>query len=215
MVWEDLKPSDILTRRSFENALMVHNALAGSTNAMIHLVAMAGRAGIEVNAAGFRRFRAEGAGDRQPAPLGRMADGGFPHRRRHPRPALAPRAPAPSRRAHGGRNAARRARRRRRLQRRRHPPARQADRGLRRHGDPARQPRAERLRDQAAGGGAAPAAAHRPGYRVRHLRRDDEGRERSRSRRHARSHHGVAQCRARSAGRACRNGACCRSRRSS
>ena len=41
MIWEDLKPSDILDRRSFENALIVHNALGGSTNAMIHLVAMA------------------------------------------------------------------------------------------------------------------------------------------------------------------------------
>jgi dihydroxy-acid dehydratase len=56
MVWDDLKPSDILTRRSFENALMVHNALAGSTNAMIHLVAMAGRAGIEVNLQDFDDF---------------------------------------------------------------------------------------------------------------------------------------------------------------
>jgi len=56
MVWDDLKPSDILTRRSFENALMVHNALAGSTNAMIHLVAMAGRAGIEVALQDFDDF---------------------------------------------------------------------------------------------------------------------------------------------------------------
>lgn len=56
MVWDDLKPSDILTRRSFENALMVHNALAGSTNAMIHLVAMAGRAGVEVNLQDFDDF---------------------------------------------------------------------------------------------------------------------------------------------------------------
>ncbi|WP_114947549.1 L-arabinonate dehydratase [Microvirga calopogonii] len=56
MVWDDLKPSDILTRRSFENALMVHNALAGSTNAMIHLVAMAGRAGIEVSLQDFDDF---------------------------------------------------------------------------------------------------------------------------------------------------------------
>ncbi|MGO4524884.1 L-arabinonate dehydratase [Microvirga sp. 2MCAF35] len=56
MVWNDLKPSDILTRRSFENALMVHNALAGSTNAMIHLVAMAGRAGIEVSLQDFDDF---------------------------------------------------------------------------------------------------------------------------------------------------------------
>jgi dihydroxy-acid dehydratase len=56
MVWDDLKPSDILTRRSFENALMVHNALAGSTNAMIHLVAMAGRAGVEVSLQDFDDF---------------------------------------------------------------------------------------------------------------------------------------------------------------
>ncbi|WP_262271654.1 L-arabinonate dehydratase [Microvirga yunnanensis] len=56
MVWDDLKPSDILTRHSFENALMVHNALAGSTNAMIHLVAMAGRAGVEVTLQDFDDF---------------------------------------------------------------------------------------------------------------------------------------------------------------
>src|ERR671916_1680579 len=53
MIWEDLKPSDILDRRSFENALIVHNALAGSTNAMIHLVAMGRRAGIEVTLKDF------------------------------------------------------------------------------------------------------------------------------------------------------------------
>ena len=56
MIWEDLKPSDILTRHSFENALVVHNALAGSTNAMIHLVAMAGRAGIRVTLQDFDDF---------------------------------------------------------------------------------------------------------------------------------------------------------------
>ncbi len=56
MVWEDLKPQDILTRESFENALVVHNALAGSTNAMIHLIAMARRAGIEVTLKDFDDF---------------------------------------------------------------------------------------------------------------------------------------------------------------
>jgi dihydroxy-acid dehydratase len=56
MIWEDLKPSDILTRSSVENALVVHNALAGSTNAMIHLVAMARRAGIEVKLTDFDDF---------------------------------------------------------------------------------------------------------------------------------------------------------------
>ena len=71
MIWEDLKPSDIIDRRSVENALVVHNALAGSTNAMIHLVAMARRAGVPITLTGLRRFRPEGAGDRQSAPVGR------------------------------------------------------------------------------------------------------------------------------------------------
>jgi dihydroxy-acid dehydratase len=56
MVWEDLKPKDILTRKSVENALVVHNALAGSTNAMIHLVAMARRAGVEITLQDFDDF---------------------------------------------------------------------------------------------------------------------------------------------------------------
>jgi dihydroxy-acid dehydratase len=46
MVWEDLKPSDILTQASFDNATKIDMALGGSTNAMIHLIAVAGRAGI-------------------------------------------------------------------------------------------------------------------------------------------------------------------------
>lgn len=49
MVWEDLKPSDILTREAFDNAIAAIHALAGSSNAIIHLTAMAGRAGIELN----------------------------------------------------------------------------------------------------------------------------------------------------------------------
>jgi dihydroxy-acid dehydratase len=48
MVWEDLRPSDILTPEAFDNAITVVHALSGSTNAIIHLVAMAGRAGIEL-----------------------------------------------------------------------------------------------------------------------------------------------------------------------
>src|ERR671928_494378 len=56
MIWEDLKPSDILDRRSVENALVVHNALAGSTNAMIHLVAMARRAGLPITLKDFDDF---------------------------------------------------------------------------------------------------------------------------------------------------------------
>ena len=53
MIWEDLKPRDILTRKSVENALVVHSALAGSTNAMVHLVAIARRAGIPISLKDF------------------------------------------------------------------------------------------------------------------------------------------------------------------
>ena len=45
MVWEDLKPSDIMTRASFENAIRVAMAMGCSTNAVIHMIAMARRAG--------------------------------------------------------------------------------------------------------------------------------------------------------------------------
>ena len=48
MVWEDLTPAKLCTQESFDNAITVDMALSGSTNAMIHLVAMAGRAGIEL-----------------------------------------------------------------------------------------------------------------------------------------------------------------------
>ncbi len=49
MVWEDLKPSRLLTRHSFHNALAVQMALGGSTNAAVHILAMAGRAGIALS----------------------------------------------------------------------------------------------------------------------------------------------------------------------
>ena len=53
MVWEDLTPERILTPAAFDNAIRVHMALGGSTNAIIHVVAMARRAG---NALGMQRF---------------------------------------------------------------------------------------------------------------------------------------------------------------
>jgi dihydroxy-acid dehydratase len=49
MVWEDLKPRDILTTAAFENAVTTAMALGGSTNAIIHLIAMAGRAGAQLD----------------------------------------------------------------------------------------------------------------------------------------------------------------------
>jgi dihydroxy-acid dehydratase len=48
MVWEGLKPSAILTPEAFENAITTDMAIGGSTNAMIHLIAIAGRCGIEL-----------------------------------------------------------------------------------------------------------------------------------------------------------------------
>lgn len=48
MVWDDLKPSDILSEESFRNAVVVDLAMGGSTNAVIHLIAMARRAGVEM-----------------------------------------------------------------------------------------------------------------------------------------------------------------------
>jgi dihydroxy-acid dehydratase len=48
MIWEDLKPSSFLTAESFDNAITADMAIGGSTNAIIHLVALAGRAGIKL-----------------------------------------------------------------------------------------------------------------------------------------------------------------------
>src|SRR5881275_2198447 len=49
MVKEDLRMSKILTRKAFENAIRVVGAIGGSTNAVIHLLAIAGRVGVELS----------------------------------------------------------------------------------------------------------------------------------------------------------------------
>lgn len=48
MVKQDLKPSDILTRSAFENAIKVNAAIGGSTNFVIHLIAIARRIGVDL-----------------------------------------------------------------------------------------------------------------------------------------------------------------------
>jgi L-arabonate dehydrase len=53
MVKEDLKISKILTREAFENAIKVNAAVGGSTNFLIHLTAIAGRIGVELNLEDF------------------------------------------------------------------------------------------------------------------------------------------------------------------
>lgn len=49
MVKDDLKPSDVLTRAAFENAIRANGAIGGSTNAVIHLLAIAGRVGLDLS----------------------------------------------------------------------------------------------------------------------------------------------------------------------
>ena len=48
MVKDDLKPSDVMTKQAFENAIRTNGAIGGSTNAVIHLLAIAGRVGIDL-----------------------------------------------------------------------------------------------------------------------------------------------------------------------
>lgn len=72
----DLKPSDILTRSSFLNAITVLMSLSGSTNAIIHLLAIAGRAGIELTLDDFNEVasRVPVLVDCKPAGKGYMED---------------------------------------------------------------------------------------------------------------------------------------------
>lgn len=49
MVWEDLRPSDVMTREAFENAIVINSAIGGSTNAPIHLNGIARHLGIDLS----------------------------------------------------------------------------------------------------------------------------------------------------------------------
>ena len=53
MVWQDMKPSDLLSAASFDNAVTTVLAMSGSTNAVVHLIAVARRAGIPLTMARF------------------------------------------------------------------------------------------------------------------------------------------------------------------
>jgi dihydroxy-acid dehydratase len=55
----DIRPRDILTSKSFENAITVLSAVGGSTNAVLHLLAMANEAGVELEIEAFDRISAE------------------------------------------------------------------------------------------------------------------------------------------------------------
>ena len=49
MVWEDMRPADIMTREAFENAIVINSAIGGSTNAPIHLNAIARHLGVPLD----------------------------------------------------------------------------------------------------------------------------------------------------------------------
>mmetsp|Transcript_43047 Transcript_43047/g.78262 ORF Transcript_43047/g.78262 Transcript_43047/m.78262 type:complete len:569 (+) Transcript_43047:82-1788(+) len=72
----DLKPLDILTKKSFENAIVMVNALGGSTNAVLHLLAIAQTAGIELSVDDFQRLsdKTKLIGDLKPSGRYRMED---------------------------------------------------------------------------------------------------------------------------------------------
>ncbi len=59
MVHEDLRMSQILTRQAFENAIRTNAAIGGSTNAVIHLLAVAGRVGVPLTLADWDRLGAD------------------------------------------------------------------------------------------------------------------------------------------------------------
>ncbi|GAB3282207.1 L-arabinonate dehydratase [Larkinella harenae] len=56
---QDIRPSQILTRQAFENAIMVNAALGGSTNFILHLTAIAGRMGVELSIDDFDQLSAQ------------------------------------------------------------------------------------------------------------------------------------------------------------
>ncbi|MGH3587528.1 MAG: IlvD/Edd family dehydratase, partial [Pseudonocardia sp.] len=56
MVHEDLKPSDVMTREAFENAVVVNSAIGGSTNAPIHITAIARHVGVDLPMTDWQRL---------------------------------------------------------------------------------------------------------------------------------------------------------------
>lgn len=59
MVREDLKSGEVLTKKAFENAIVLHAAIGGSTNALLHLPAIAGEAGVKITLRDFARINRE------------------------------------------------------------------------------------------------------------------------------------------------------------
>jgi dihydroxyacid dehydratase/phosphogluconate dehydratase len=114
----DIRVSSLLTAGAFRNALVTVMALGGSTNALIHLIAMAARADVALDLDAFDEVSRQGPAAGQPATDGRIPDGGLRPRRwaarrpgagaRPPRPRPADRQRAHPRREPRGRRGLRR-----------------------------------------------------------------------------------------------------------
>ena len=91
MVWEDVRLSDVLTRTAFRNAITTVLAIGGSTNAIVHLIAMARRIGVELGSRRLRGARPPHAAAGQHPALGEVPHGGLLLRRRAARAAAQPR----------------------------------------------------------------------------------------------------------------------------
>ena len=113
MVWEDLKPSDLITQESIHNAVSAVLAIGGSTNAVVHLIALARRAGLELDMEAFDRVARETPLLANIRPSGAYLMEDFYLRRRLARgaQAIGDRRQAEDRRAHGERGHDRRERR--------------------------------------------------------------------------------------------------------
>ena len=82
MVHEDLVLSKILTRKAFENAIMANAAIGGSTNSVVHLLAIAGRLGVELELEDWDKLGSTASLPREPAAVRPVPDGRFLLRRR-------------------------------------------------------------------------------------------------------------------------------------
>jgi dihydroxy-acid dehydratase len=77
MVWEDVRLSSLLTRAAFRNAVTTVLALGGSTNAIVHLIAMARRAGVELGLDDFEELSRRTPLLANIRPGGQVLDGGL------------------------------------------------------------------------------------------------------------------------------------------
>ena len=213
MAWEDLTPDKILTREAFEDAVATVLALGGSTNAFIHLIAMAGRAGVDLTLDDFDAIsrRVPWLANIRPSGKYLMEDfyfaGGLPALLGQL--AKVPGALHPDRMTVNRPPVRGKYRRGTRPQPRRHPRARHRAGRRGRGGGAARQPGPGRRGHQAHRGRTAADQAHRPRRRLRLLRRPARTHQRPGAEHHRRTRSWCCATRVPRAAPACPSTACC------